>query len=145
MPAFLHRYAINPKRQLWLGFCNAATLALAAGVCGEAAAKHRPSPPANPGDVCAAPEAYVRDRIAKIIALKPSLHQSEDAPPKTVSDFIGRLEGKADAHEDVKSKIADLRREAAGVNELLRVQGCKAVDINQALGETAPWSAEIKK
>src|SRR5262249_27175134 len=120
-------------------FCGALLIGLGLNA-GTAAAKHR-APVASSSDPCAAPEAYLRDRVGKRPGLKASLNPNTSKPPATVAEWFN---GNADNSAETKRKIADLTQEAEGLNALLKAQGCKTVELSPAPTPSA-WSADVKR
>jgi hypothetical protein len=93
-------------------------------------AKHHARTQTVDSDPCAAPNAYVRERINRIKALQASA-------PKANGSLLDMIGG--DKNFDVKrsTEISDLRNDADGVNALLAAGGCKAFDLNQELSQGA--------
>jgi hypothetical protein len=91
-------------------------------------AKHKKPAQTGSSDPCAEPTAFVQEHIVKIRALKATM--SATTHP-TVASLFGSSSRSAD--QDTLVKISDLRRDADGVNELLRVGACKTIDIDESL------------
>jgi hypothetical protein len=101
-------------------------------------AKHKKSAQTGSTDPCAEPTAFVQDHIAKIRALQATM--SSKTHPTVVSLF-GSSSRSAD--QDTEIKISDLRHDADQVNELLRVGGCKTVNIDESLKTAAVATAPV--
>jgi hypothetical protein len=82
-------------------------------------------------DPCAEPTAFVKNQIGKIRAAQAA--QSAHA-----NSSVFGLFSSTQADPGSYAKIADLRRDADGVNNLLRVGGCTPVDIDNELKMPAP-------
>jgi hypothetical protein len=94
------------------------------------AKKHHSKLHTSSGDPCAAPTAYVSDRISRIKALLAS------APDEKTSLFnIFGSQNGSDAKRSIE--ISDLRNDADGVNALLQAGGCKAFDLDRELAPDA--------
>lgn len=94
------------------------------------AKKHHSKLHTSSGDPCAAPTAYVSERISRIKALLAS------APDENTSlfDIFGNQKD-SDAKRSIE--ISDLRNDADGVNALLQAGGCKAFDLDRELAPDA--------
>ncbi|MBY0561841.1 hypothetical protein [Hyphomicrobium sp.] len=106
------------------------------GLPGESSAKHRKTPVQSSSDPCAEPTAFIRQHIAKMKQLQGSLELGSD----NLVGWIQHLQGQKSLDPDKVAKLADLRRDADRVNELLRAGGCKAVDIDSELNPTRATS-----
>jgi len=98
---------------------------------GIAWAKHNKTPTTSNADPCAAPTAFVKDHIQKIRVLQASLNAKK-------STVFGMFNSNSNNDPDTVAKIADMRHDADGVNDLLRAGGCKPLDIDQELKSGAP-------
>ncbi|MFA5958392.1 hypothetical protein [Hyphomicrobium sp.] len=110
----------------------------------EAWAKHKKNHSAVNSDPCAVPTAFVKDHIAKIRALRAS-----NAEHKTTSVY-GLFSSSSNTSEDQDTniKVSELRRDADGVNDLLRTSECKPIDIDKEIkapGAQATTAAEVLK
>lgn len=78
-------------------------------------------------DPCAEPTKFVNDQLVKIRALQAS---QAARPTNTVFSLFS-----SNTHVDPDSyaQIANLRRDADTVNEMLRTGGCKPIDIDLVL------------
>mgnify|MGYP000253444685 CR=1 FL=1 len=114
--------------------------ALVCGLIGSPSrswAKHYKPPVQSSSDPCAEPTAFVEQHIAKMKQLQGSLELGTD----NVAGWIQHLEGQKSVDPDKVAKLAELRHDAEGVNELLRAGGCKTVDIDQELNPTHATSS----
>lgn len=89
-------------------------------------AKHKAKVQTESSDPCAAPRAYVKDRITKI----RTLEASRPASNGNLFDMLGGQKN-FDARRSVQ--ISELRYEAEGVNALLEAGGCDAFDLDREL------------
>jgi len=101
------------------------------GAAQPALAKHRSQPQPTNADPCAAPNAYVRERINKIKALQAS------APNHSGNLFDMLNSSKSDFEAKRSVDIAQLRYEADGVNSLLVAGGCQSFDLDHELSQSA--------
>ena len=86
---------------------------------------HATAQPVN-SDPCAAPHAYVKDRIGRIKVLQTSA-------PKTNSSLLDVLGGPSSFDTKTSIEISELRHDADGVNALLLAGGCQAFDLDREL------------
>ncbi|MFT3732555.1 MAG: hypothetical protein QM780_14240 [Hyphomicrobium sp.] len=94
-------------------------------------AKHRQkNPQPTSSDPCAAPNAYVRERIDRIKVLQASA-------PKSNGSLFDMLGGQKDFDAKKSAQISQLRDDAAGVNALLVAGGCKSYDLDRELSSKA--------
>lgn len=93
-------------------------------------ARHRAQPQTTDQDPCAAPHAYVSERINQIKALQASA-------PKNNGSLFDMVEGQKDFDAKRSVEISELRYDADGVNALLAAGGCKAFDLDQELSRAA--------
>jgi hypothetical protein len=94
------------------------------------AKKHHAKLHTSGDDPCAAPTAYVSERINRIKALLAS------APDEKASLF-NIFGSQKDPDPKRSIEIADLRNDAEGVNALLQAGGCKAFDLDRELAPVA--------
>lgn len=119
-----------PTNRLRLAaLAGAALICGLTGLPGEGSAKHHKTPVQTSSDPCAEPTAFVQQHIAKIKQLQGSLELGSD----NLVGWIQHLEGQKNLDPDKVAKLAELRRDADRVNELLRAGGCKSIDIDNEL------------
>lgn len=111
--------------------CGATSVVILSGIAAltvaqPALAKHRTQSQATNGDPCAAPNAYVLERINKIKALQAS-------GPTGNGSLFDMFGGKSDFEAKRSAEIAQLRDDADGVNALLVAGGCKSFDLDHEL------------
>jgi hypothetical protein len=108
-------------------------------------AKHRAPEPTTAADPCATPEQFIKDHISQIKALQSAKKSSSDRfkTPDTVAAWLGLSQGQSPETETNAKKVAELRHEVDGIAELLRAQGCKAIDVDQEV--KTPDNASNKK
>jgi hypothetical protein len=108
----------------------AAAVLISAGLTAgstDAFAKHKKaSATTSSSDPCAEPTAFIHDHVAKIRTLKAQLGSH-------ASTVVGLFGSSSTADEDANAKIAELRHDADGVNDLLNAGGCKTIDIDQEI------------
>jgi hypothetical protein len=120
--------------------CVIGTVALACGltIYGEGGwAKHRESEPHSiePSDSCAPLNTYIQKQISILKALKAAIEAEKYQAPKTLEGVFEGLVGQTVVDNEELAKLATARREAESLNSLLRIQGCKMVDIDQELAK----------
>ena len=101
-------------------------------------AKHRSHEPHDPtatpsADPCAKPEQFVKDHINQIKALQSAIKSSGDSfkAQNTVAAWFGMSHELLPETEANIRKVAELRHEVHGIEELLRAQGCKTIDVDR--------------
>jgi hypothetical protein len=138
-----------PKQHNTYGLqtCLFAVAALISGLVSDAGhgwAKHHKTQnqPAASSDPCAAPTAFIEAQITKIRGLQPP---KDAGTANNVAAWIFESEGaKKSVDQDKIAQISELRHDADSVNDMLRAGGCKAVDIDQQLGNAGTKSHEKK-
>jgi hypothetical protein len=105
-------------------------------------AKQKQVPTASNADPCVSPTAFVKDHVQKIRVLQASLKTQK-------STVASMFSSNSQSDPDTIAKIADLRHDADGVNDLLRVGGCTPIDIDKELKSAsatpAPTPVQTKK
>jgi hypothetical protein len=84
---------------------------------------------------CTAPTKFVEARVQQIQALEASVSPKV---ANTLAGLIQQFQGKTAVDTSILEKISQLRREANGVNNLLRADGCKPIDLDKELAPRAP-------
>jgi hypothetical protein len=100
------------------------------GLAQPCLAKHNAQSTVTNGDPCAAPNAYVLERINRIKALRASA-------PNSSGNLFDMFNGKSDFEAKRSIAISQLRDDADGVNALLVAGGCKSFDLDHELSPGA--------
>lgn len=114
------------------GFVSAVILSVVATLCiaQPAYAGHRTKSQITESDPCAAPHAFVQERIDRIKALQAPAPKSNG----TLFDIFG---GQKNIDPQKSVEISNLRYDIDGVNDLLAAGGCQAFDLDRELSTGA--------